>query len=379
MKVSLCNALNARIVMMALCVLIGTSFCAESDKVTLVRNKEVKSGRITKDDKDGLEIELSDARGGSGARQTFMTADIADVDWDLSAEGFHEAITAFRRGAYASAAETLQGIVDQKEALDSVRPVARPYVFFMLAESKYRGGKLPEAMAAYQKLIATFPSSRYVPLAITNMADAVIQSKMFDKLPPLLATLREGGNDQKQLADYYEGESLMAQNKPGDAAKKYGNAAQGGVPRVRAMALVGQARCLMASNDAGRARDAAQTALTLSPPEGIAASAHSILGDAIVADADSKKLSGTPLQDALLDAVLEYMRVQNQYPTDARTEGYAIFKAAECFKRLGKLPGRTAGEDQGRAVALLGRLASERRFANTEFPSKAMKQLDEMK
>ena len=378
MKLPLWHALSARMVVLALCAGVALSVCAESDKVTLV-NKTVKSGKITKDDKDGLEIELGDGKGGGGARQTFTSADIADVDWDSSAEGFHEGVTSFRRGAYSSAAESFQSILDQKELLDQVRPIARPYVYFMFAESKYRGGKLAEAQAAYQKLISAFPASRYVSFAITNLADSAIQSKAFDQLTPLLAVLRQGGNDQKQLADFYEGEALMAQNKPAEAAKKYANATGGPVPRVKAMALVSQARSLMVTKDSSKARDLAQSALALNPPEGVAAAAHSVLGDAILADIEGKKLAGVALQDALLDAVLEYMRVQNQYPADAKTEGYAIFQAADCFRRLSKLPGRTNGEDQGRAVALLGRLASERRFASTEFPNKAVKQLDDMK
>ncbi|MEI6234482.1 MAG: tetratricopeptide repeat protein [Planctomycetota bacterium] len=378
MKVSQWHALSARMVLVGLCAVAAGAICAETDKVTLV-TKEVKQGRITKDDKDGLEIELADGRGGRGALIPITSAAISDVDWDVSAEGFHDAVMSFRRGAFGAAADSLQAIIDQKELMDQVRLVARPYVYYLFAECKYRGGKMGEAMTAYQKLISTFPASRYVALAITNMADSAIQAKTFDKLAPLLVILRDGGNDSKQLADYFEGESLFAQNKPAEAAKKYSNAATGLVARVKAMALVGQARCNMIANDSAKAREAAQSALALTPPEGVAASAHSILGDAIVADADSKKLGGAQLADALTDAVLEYMRVQNQYATDARSEAYALFKAGECFKRLAKLPGRTAGEDQSRAVMNFSRLSSERRFAATEFANKASKQLDEMR
>jgi len=340
--------------------------------------KDVKQGKILKDDKDGVEIELGDGKGRGGI-VPIASALIADIDFDVNAEGFRDAVTAFKRGSYTSAAEGLQGLLESKETLDTVRAVARPYVYFLLAESKFRGGKTAEAITAYQKLITTFPDSRYVAFAVTNMADLAIQTKAFEKLPPLLATLRAGSNDSKQLADYYEGESLMAQGKPADALKKYTAAAGGTAARVKAMALVGQARCYIAANEAGKARDAAQNALNLSPGDSVAAAAHSLIGDAILADADNRKVGGMQLSEALMDAVLEYLRVQNQYPADARAEGYAVLKAGECFKRLAKLPGRTAGDDQSRAVMMFSRLASERRFANTEFPNKAFKFLDEMK
>lgn len=376
MKVSPWSAWKARLIVVAFCAIVGTrqARTAENDKVTLVKNKEAVTGKITKDDKDGLEMEV-----GGGARRTFNSAEIADVDWDISTEGFRDAVNSFRSGSYSTAAEGLQAIIDQKEVLDQVRAVARPYLLYLYAECKFRSGKAQEAAAGYQRLISTYANSRYTPMALTNMADAAIQSKAFDKLPALLAHLREGGPDQKQMADYFEGEALMAQNKPAEALKKYANAATGIVPRVKAMALVGQARCLIAAGDAAKARDAAQAALNLTPPDSVSAMAHTIIGDAIVAEADAKKTTGTPLQDALLDAVLEYLRVQNQYPTDARTEGYAVLRAGECFKRLSKLPGRAAGEDQARAVALFSRLSGDRRFANTDFPNKASKFLDEMK
>ncbi len=374
MKVSPWSARIARIIVVALCAVGAGQARAESDKITLVKNKEVVSGKITKDDKDGLEIEM-----GAGARRTFNSAEIGDVDWDVSTEGFREAVASFRSGAYSSAADGLQGIIEQKEVLDQVRAVARPYILYLYAECKYRGGKGQEAAAVYQRLIDTYKNSRYTPMALTNMADSAIQSKAFDKLPPLLAHLRDGGPDQKQMADYYEGEALLAQNKPAEALKKYAAAAAGIVLRVKAMALAGQARCLIAAGDAAKAREAAQAAINLSPADSVSAVAHTIIGDSILAEADSKKLTGTPLQDALLDAILEYLRVQNQYPTDARTEGYAVLKAGECFKRLSKLPGRAGGEDQGRAVALFSRLSGDRRFANTDYPNKASKFLDEMK
>ncbi|HLX62700.1 MAG TPA: tetratricopeptide repeat protein [Planctomycetota bacterium] len=361
-------------------IAIATLVCAfqaraEADKVTLVKNKEVISGRITKDDRDGLEIDM---RG--GAKRTVNSSEIADVEWDVSDENFHDAVGAFRSGAYVRAASSLESLIKDKESLDRVRPLARPYLYYLYAESKYRSGKAADAMAAYQDLITKFPNSRYVPAALSNMCASAIQSRNFDKLPALLKLLADGGPEQKQLADYYEGEAALAQNKPADALRKYANAAVGGVQKVKAMALVGQARAYAATNEPAKSREAAQAALALNPPEGMAALAHTLIGDAIVADADAKKLTGSQLQDALLDAVLEYMRVQTQYPADAQTEGDALLKSGECFMRLAKLPTRSGSDDRERALALFNRIGSERKFAtNQDLLNKAAKHLEEMK
>src|SRR5205085_3805171 len=124
------------------------------------------------------------------------------------------------------------------DSLGRVRAIARPYILYMYAESLYRAGNLPQALAAFQKQIEASKTSRYVPFALANMADAAIQSKAYDKLQPLLNQLREGGPEQKQLADYYEGESLLAQGRAKDAVTKYTNAAGGATGTMRAMALL---------------------------------------------------------------------------------------------------------------------------------------------
>lgn len=373
MNTSLRRMWSARTIAAVALAMGAWQACAEADKVTLVKNKQVVAGKITKDDRDGLEIDT-----GQGKR-TFSSAEIQDVDWDVNEEGFHDGITSYRRGAFSSAADSLQPIVTTKESLDRVRPVARPYVFYIYAESKYRSGRAGEAIAAYQGLLDKYPTSRYVPYALSNMAESAIQAKTFDKLPALMTMLREGGAEQKQLADYFEGEALLAQNKPTEALRKYANALTGSVPRVKAMALVGQARAYAASGDPAKAREGAQSALALNPPESMAAQAHAIIGDAILADAESKKLAGSPLQDALMDAILEYMRVQNQYATNTQTEGYALLKTAECFKRLSKLPTRGGSDDRERAISLFNRISTERKFAtNQDLLNKAAKHLEEM-
>ena len=377
MKVSSIYFGGLKLACVSACIFSVLQARAEADKVTLVRAREVVVGKITKDDRDGLEIEIRDRSG--AAKRTFNSNEVAEIEWDVSEEGFHEGGAAFHNGSFERAADLFGGIANQPDAMNRVRAIARPYVLYMHAESLFRAGKAADAYTAYQKLIEGAKNSRYAPFALSNMADAAIQAKTFDKVPALLAQLREGGPEQKQLADYYEAEALLAQGKAKEAATKYMNAVAGGPGRIRAMALVGQARAQAASGDSVKARELAQQALTLNPQDLTAARAHVIIGDAALSDADSKKLSGTQLQDALLDAILSYLRVQNQYPADSATEGYALLKIGECFKRLSKLPSRAASDDRERAMSAFGRIASERRFANSDLPNLASKHMEEMK
>src|ERR1019366_3617475 len=83
---------------------------AETDKVTLLKGKEVLTGKITKDERDGLEIEIRE-RGAGGAKRTLNSNEILDIEWDLADQDAAEALRAFKQGAYGQAAETLSGIV----------------------------------------------------------------------------------------------------------------------------------------------------------------------------------------------------------------------------------------------------------------------------
>ena len=58
---------------------------AEADKVTLVRGREIVTGRITKDEREGLEIEIRDRSG--AAKRTFNSSEVAEVEWDVAEEG----------------------------------------------------------------------------------------------------------------------------------------------------------------------------------------------------------------------------------------------------------------------------------------------------
>ena len=213
---------------------------AEADKVTLIKGKEVVSGKITKDDRDGLEIEMREkGGGGTRARRTLNSNEILDVDWDLADQDAAEALRSYKQGAYSQAADTLSGIVGQKDTLERMRPVARPFLVYAYAESLMRSGQASKAFPIYQNLIENYKTSRYAPMALTSMATAAVQAKAFDKLPALLAQLRDAGGEQKQRADLLEAEALLMQGKAKDALSRYSSAAAGSTGAVKAQALAG--------------------------------------------------------------------------------------------------------------------------------------------
>ena len=68
------------------------------------------------------------------------------------------------------------------------------------------------------------------------------------------------------------------------------------IPEPELMETKEQARAYAASGDAAKARESAQSALALNPSDSMAAAAHTIIGDSILADAQAKgKLDRNPV------------------------------------------------------------------------------------
>src|SRR4051812_18312508 len=85
------------------------------DKLILVKNREVLSGRIKKEDVDSVQIEVKDPRTGAPGIVTRNSAEILDIEWDVNDEDWHEGVAAFKRGNYSLAVQSFQNIVGTKE------------------------------------------------------------------------------------------------------------------------------------------------------------------------------------------------------------------------------------------------------------------------
>ena len=344
---------------------------ALDDKVTLVKNSEVLTCHVTKDDSSGVEITMQ------GGNRTFPPQEIADIEFDISDPDWVAAVAAYKAGSYGVAAQRLQGILSEKANIDSFRVEAKPYLFYVSADSLYRSGKISEAVPLFEKFITEFKNSRYVPAAISSLVDAAVRSgdsAQLEKVGALLAPLQGATGDQKAQADYLEARILLAQGKPDKAESKFVSA-YGGTsnPDAKGMALMGQADCAIAAKNLSKARDLAQRALTASPTAGVAGAAHLIIGDALMSEIETQKPVGEALEGKLMDALLEYMRVTEQYRGDPRTEPRALYKAGECLRLLAEKVPATHGGDRQRAMAMYTRLTGESRYRNSPWTAEAEK------
>ncbi len=356
----------------AVCSLLVVAAAARAteDKLIMYKNNEARTGVIKKADLDGIALEVTEAKTGNKATLTVPASDIASIEWDTGSKDYLSGINNFDAQHYLEAARDFQTILGEKEELDKFRGVAKCALYYFYAESLYRAGRPTEAVPAFEKLMADFKNSYYVPLALGSMVDAAIVTKQLDLVPPRLAQLRSLGNEQKCLADYFEGQALFAQDKIKDADAKFAAAAgSSNVPSTKGMALMGQAKCAIRDNNQAKGRDLAQRALAAGAPREVAGAAHLVIGDAIIGEIDAQKLTGEAQQTKLMDALLEYMRVLEQYRGDVDSEAAAILHAGDCLSRLSKLPNR--GADLHRANYMYTKLTQDSRYRNTRWAGMA--------
>jgi len=357
--------LRVSVLVATLAVVAGFQVRAE-DKLTLVKNNTVISGRILKEDIENIQIEQK----GQGS-VSYRPSEVLDIEWGITdPPDFRDGYRSFKGGAYNRAADTFASLIKDEESMKAFPPQAKGYLNYIHAESLYRAEKPQEAMAAFDKFMKEFATSSFTSAAVASMVDCAIITGDYGKVPPLLGQLRQQGGEQQALAEYLEGKMLLAQKKTKEADARFGKAvAASNSPSTRGLALMGQASVAVQSADLTKARDLAQKALTANPPRNVAAAAHIVIGDAIVAEVDAKKLTGEELINAYLDALLAYMRVPLLYDGDRATEPKAMYQAGDVLKRMSKLPNR--GADRQRAITILTKLSQDSRYRGSEYAAKA--------
>ena len=361
-------------IVLALIVACGAIRMAHAveDKLTLVKNNEAIVGRIQQCDLDNVTIETKDK-----GKRTCAPAEVAEIEWDGDSD-FRSAQGAFKNNQYGTSASLFKSIKGNKEDFENLRSEVKPYISYAYAESLYRLGKAGEAVTEFEKFVTENQKSYYVPLSIASMVDAVIQDGQFAKVSKLLDQLRGMGAEQRAMADYYEGNMLLAQKKNAEAARKYGAAAEASnAPETKAVALMGQAKCALEDKNLAKAREFANKATEKSTSPKVAGFAHLIAGNACMLEAEP--LKGQEKLNKLMDAVLEFMRNDVQYAGDPRTQPESLFKAGQCLEQMAKQFPDTHGNDRMRAVALYNKLVGDRQFRGSLYVSEANKALQAIK
>jgi TolA-binding protein len=359
---------------------------ASEDKIILFKldkngKNEVKVGHIKGEDASGVVLEERSQQG--TVDLIFKPEDISNIDWSMDdpayAQDWSEAIKFYGNGEYSRAAHAFKVITDDKDALDKFRPEAKPCLFFLYGESLSRCGKTADAVKIFETLVKDYRNSHYTLKAVGSIVEDCIITGEVAKVQPFLEILRSQGGERKAWADFYEGKVHQAKKEYSQANKFFGVSSQeSNSQELKGRSLMAQAECAIAEDKTQMARDLAKTSLLTNPPPFVAAGAHLVLGEALLAESEKQKASGVALENMLLDAILEFMHVSLLYGGDRATEPKALFKAAECFLTLSKKC-TDRGYDRQRAFVLYSKLKEDPRWQGTEWANKANEALEKLR
>jgi tetratricopeptide (TPR) repeat protein len=344
------------------------------DTVFLKPDHRPVKGEVVKETVD--RVVLVDERNN---RIEFRWERISKVQFGLQNPAWDTAVQEFERRNYESAALHFKAALEDP----SLRAVAQPCLYRMLAIGLSQAGLDDEAGRYFEKLLTDHPLSSYAPESADALVELYLDSEQFGKVRALAKQLALAGPHYAVRAVLYEAEADLVVAKANLAAARAdtleAKKAEAKMAEVKARftkaisagpspELLARARAGQAASEAqpSAARQAAEQALnTRGASPRAQAKAHLIIGGALRAEAAA--LTGDAAADRYLDAVLEYLRVALLHGQDKHLAGEALFRAGECFRALARLPGRRS--NRARAAELFNQVRTQ--YPGTRWASAA--------
>jgi tetratricopeptide (TPR) repeat protein len=337
-------------------VLAGTA-SAQQDKIVSKDGKE-RTAKVLSEDFDGLKVSIE------GGSMAIPWKEVDTIRYGSSGK-YHEAINSLLADGPAAALPTLEELA----ADEKLRPVLLHGTLYHLGLAHKRLGNVDAAVAAFEKLLETFPRSRYLIPAGTNLLSLyVTKGDPAGTTRVLEATLAEAGGPGSKLEvglEFLRARILEEQGKLAEAEKTFQrvSSATGDDAEIALAAKLGLARCAQRSNQTGNAEQRYREIVVMDAPNEVLSGAWNGLGDLALT-------AGTTKRDpeGLRYALFAYLRGVVLYAPGRgeSTEEYerALAGSARAFKALGELEA-----DPARKKLFLGR--SQQRFGQlaAEFPS----------
>jgi TolA-binding protein len=335
-------------------LLISSGLALAADKVTEKSSgKEMThSGRITKDDAEGVKLQV---RGGLAPE--FRREHIVKIQYECLQRHFSFGETLYEQGQYELALIRFAQAADDA----TVSPWAKQYVLRRLAQCHQKIGKadnLKKAVRYWKQLNLLIKDGKgiFVRESIEGMLDGYTRLKDWNRASACLSPLEKMGDEGRMMAKVYRAQiaerRATSSSDFSDAARKYKQVADSR-PRpsaeVRARALAGYARCSIEAKSWGQANEAAKKILGLreSVPDEALAVAYQVLGEikvrSMVSDRDiHNKLSKDKAKvDKVKDALLDMLRAVVQYKGNVWAEPRALYYVgfwSEKLERAGQGP-----------------------------------------
>jgi TolA-binding protein len=349
----------------------------QADTIYLLDGKAISDVRIHE---ESLK-EITYREEGKSTNQSVSSDAVMAVEFSRMPKAVDEAETAARDNDVAGAADVLaQYLKDQVEGTERETKFkwAPAYASWRLVELYLSGGNLAGVLTETDRLLKTFPDSRYVPHAYLARAEA---QRLSDKGQAAVATLAEFRTliDAKGLARRWGLEVDLATvlsdaNLKGQAKRdrliEIQSAAGNEFPTVRNRAQVAEGESYLEgqTKDFAAARNAFQRiAENPRADRATLAGAYTGLGDCLFQEAvDQAKAKADPAMN--LEAALEsYLRVIVVYKEQARYVPKAMFYAGRVFEFRGDEEGKGHARQMYRRVV--------QRYGESTWAAEAKKQL----
>ena len=321
------NLIRTNLVLVLACLGLSVSVHAASDRVFPAKGDPIV-GSVLKDNLDVVEINIQ------GQTMNRQAVEVDRIEYALDATGWKDGTRSMLNGEFGNALSLFKMAAEE---LDSIKEPAKAQLYYNLGECAYNVGDYSGAEKSFSTVIDKYPASRYFPKSLDRLIGIYVRMKIANKIPPLQQKLSGLGGEYAVKATFYEGESLLSEGKPVEALAKYKNA-ESGTQNVetRALARLGQAKCLVQNGDFSKGREMAEAALGQGATYMVSATAYLIIGSAQLEE--GTKLSGADQQNKLMEAVLSLQRVPMLYPKASEAEAEALYRTAECFRILIKNP-----------------------------------------
>ncbi len=312
-------------------VLIAWCAAAEAGDYVVTRKGEKHTGRITKDDANGVDLNLP-----AGGKMSFRNQEIKEVYINPVNPTAINAIQSFKAGSYETALNLLDECVAPEVEKD-IPALARPYLHFYRAECQLRLARFDDAVVSLENFRKNFKTSRLLPDVSMRLVEAYLGAKKYKDAEAVSAELEKIGGVHELYGILLRGDSSFAQGRYDEAYERYGKVAASGneaAKMLKPKASLGQARCLIAKGKTDKAQEMALKALEdKEATEEVMAGAHLIVGHSLLID--GRKLTGEQAREKLLDAALEFLRVPVLYSeSQPSLAAEALFHAGECFRQL---------------------------------------------
>ncbi|MCX7805411.1 MAG: hypothetical protein N3A38_09510 [Planctomycetota bacterium] len=312
-------------------VLVALGAWAEAGDYVITRKGEKHTGRITKDDANGVDLNLP-----AGGKMSFRNQEIKEVYIHPVNPTAINAVQSFKAGSYETALNLLDECVAPELEKD-IPGMARPYLHFYRSECQLRLARFDDAVASLENFRKNFKTSRLLPDVSMKLVEAYLGAKKYKEADTVAAELEKIGGVHELYGILLRGDSAFAQGRYDEAYERYGKVTASGedfAKMLKPKAFLGQARCLIARDKTGKAQEMAMKALEdREATDEVMAGAHLIVGHSLLIE--GRKLSGEQAREKLLDAALEFLRVPVLYSeSQPSLAAEALFHAGECFRQL---------------------------------------------